>query len=291
MPDRMNLEFRSEYWDDSSARAAFKAFISHIHGLDFSAWDEGGFWDHAYTPFSFFDGDKVISSVCIYLLDVVINGEKTRLAQISGVGTLPGWRRRGLNRELTELGLAWARHKHDGIFLFADADAVPYYGRCGFSLIDEFIETTQIMPVANCGGSIKLDPGLAQNLETIHEYAKRRTSVSDRFGVVNDKLLMFHVLYRLRDHIYQILDLDCLVSYQRTGDKLSIFDIVAENMPRFEKLYPYLAGADDRVVEFHFSTDKLGLASPGKRPLVGNTPMIRGAFPIEAPVFPYSSRA
>ena len=290
-PERMCLDLRTEYWDDARARAAFKTFISNIHGLDFSAWDEGGFWDPAYTPFSFFRGDTVVSSVCIYLLDVVINGEKTCLAQISGVGTLPGWRRRGLSRELTELGLAWARNKHNGVFLFADADAVPYYGRCGFSPIDEFIETTQVTPVPNCGGLIKLDPGLPQDLEMIHEYAKRRTSVSDRFGVLNDKLLMFHVLYRLRDRIYRIPDLDCLVSYARTGDKLSIFDIVAENMPRFEKLYPYLASADDRIVEFHFSTDKLELLKPQRKPLTGNNPMIRGAFPVEAPVFPYSSRA
>ncbi len=291
MPDPINLEFRSHYWDDSSARAAFKAFIYKIHGLDFSASDDGGFWDHAYTPFSFFHGDEVVSNVCVYLLDVVINGEKMRLAQISGVGTLPEWRRRGLNRELTDAGLAWARDKHEGIFLFADTDAVPYYARCGFSPLEEFIETTDLAPCSNRGGRIKLDPGLARDREKIHEYARRRTPVSDRFGVVNDKLLMFHVLYRLRDCVYEIPQLDCLVFFRRTGDKLSIFDIVGEHVPQFEELYPYLARADDGVVEFHFDTDKLGLLKPQRNPLKGNNPMIMGAFPIEAPVFPFSLRA
>jgi len=291
MPDRMNLEFRREYWDDISARAAFKTFIHKIHGLDFSAWDDGGFWDHAYTPFSFFHGGKVVSNVCVYLLDVVINGEKMRLAQISGVGTLPEWRRRGLNRELTDAGLAWARGKHEGIFLFADTDALTYYGRCGFSPVDEFVETMDITPTRNCGGLIKLDPGNDQDREKIHEYARRRTPVSDRFGVLNDKLLMFHALYRLRDCIYEIPQLDCLVFFGRAGDKLSIFDIVGASIPRFEVLYPYLASPGDRVVEFHFSTDRLGLTRPGKSRVIGNNPMSKGGFPVAAPVFPFSLRA
>ena len=123
----MDLKLRTHYWDDSDAKAAFKQFILKIHGLDFSEWDSSGYWDHAYTPFSFFDGDTVVASVCVYLLKAVLNGENTRVAQISGVGTLPEWRRRGLNRQLTDIGLAWAQGKHQGVFLFSDTDAIPYY--------------------------------------------------------------------------------------------------------------------------------------------------------------------
>lgn len=32
--------------------------------------------------------DSIVANVCIYLLDAVIEGQKTRLAQVSGVGTL-----------------------------------------------------------------------------------------------------------------------------------------------------------------------------------------------------------
>ncbi len=148
-----------------------------------------------------------------------------------------------------------------------------------------------ITPAPNCGGLIKLDPGNDQDREKIHEYARRRTPVSDRFGVLNDKLLMFHALYRLRDCIYEIPQLDCLVFFGRAGDKLSIFDIVGASIPRFEVLYPYLASPGDRVVEFHFSTDRLGLTRPGKSRVIGNNPMSKGGFPVAAPVFPFSLRA
>ena len=287
----MTHQLRTQYWDDPGALAAFKKFMLKIHGLDFSDWDSCGFWDHSYTPFSFFDGEKVVASVCVYLLDAVVNGEDTRLAQVSGVGTLPEWRRRGLNRQLTDVALDWARGKHDGVFLFANTEAIPFYNKCGFSPIDEFVESIDVAPISNRGGSVRLDSGNGQELNRIYEYATQRTPVSDRFSVLNAKLLMFHVLYILRDCIYEIPDLDCLVFFKRACGTLTVYDIVGERIPRLEEFYPYVADADDRVIEFHFNTDKLGLEKVGTRPLLGNNPFIKGAFPIERPVFPFTSRA
>ena len=207
----MDLKLRTHYWDDPDAKAAFKQFILKIHGLDFSEWDSFGYWDHAYTPFSFFDGDTVVASVCVYLLDAVLNGENTRVAQISGLGTLPQWRRRGLSRQLTDIGLCSVQGKHQGVFLFSDTDAIPYYEKCGFNAVNEYVETTKIDPVSNCGGAVKLDPGSEQDLDRIYEYAKARVPVSQKFSVLNARLTMFHVLYGLRDCIFEIPDLDCLV--------------------------------------------------------------------------------
>ena len=287
----MNLALRTEYWHDPKARGAFKAFMLEIHGLDFSEWESGGYWDDAYTPFSFFQGDSVVASVCIYLLDAVIDGEPTHVAQISGVGTLPEWRRKGLNRQLTDVGLEWAKDRHDGVFLFADTDAIPFYQKCGFRPIDEYVEIVKVTPVPNLGGAVKLDPGNKHELDRIYEYATQRTPVSDTFSVLNAKLVMFHVLYGLSHHVYEIPDLGCLVFYRREKDCLSIFDIVGERIPRLEELYPYIAGEDDRFIEFHFHTDKLGLDVIKTRPILGNNPFVNGAFPVDKPVFPYTSRA
>jgi len=150
----MALELTSEYWSDTKAREAFKAFILNIHGLDFREWEAQGYWDSAYTPFSYFKDGKIISSVCIYLLDAVIAGRSTRLIQISGVGTHPDWRRRGLSRELTELGLEWARGQHEGVFLFADTGAIPYYQACGFTPLKEYQELIYGIPTETRPGNV-----------------------------------------------------------------------------------------------------------------------------------------
>ena len=287
----MDLTLRSEYWDDREARAAFCVFTDEIFGLDFAEWDAGGFWDYAYTPFSLFDGKKVVSSLCVYLLDAVVDGREMKLAQISAVGTLPGWRRKGLNRRLTETGLEWARGKQEGIFLFATAVAIPFYEACRFEPIEEFVEVIEAKPVARRAGVRKLDPGRKCDLDTIYDRAKRRAPLSERFSVLNGKLVAWHAIYTLRNHIYEIPGLDCLVFFSRKDGCLEVFDVVGDSVPSWEEIHPYIADEKDRIVEFHFHTDKLRPGPVRTRPISGNHPFVKTPFPIEKPVFPFTSRA
>jgi GNAT superfamily N-acetyltransferase len=287
----MDLSLRTEYWGDPEARRAFREFLVRIHGLDLSEWESRGFWDPTYTPFSFFEGDRIVASVCVYSLAAVVDRRPVRLAQISGVGTLPEWRRRGLNRRLTEAGLAWAGERHQGVFLFSSAEAIPFYRACGFKPMDEYLECIEARAIPGRAGAIRLDPGSQADLDRIYRYAKRRVPVSHRLGVLNPKLLMFHVLHTLRGRAYEVPDLECLVFMDRKDGCLKLFDIVGERIPRFEDLHPFIAYENDRTVEFHFHTDRLGLDRVRTMPLHGNHPFVREGFPVERPVFPFTSRA
>ena len=287
----MDLDLRTQYWYDREARNAFKKFILDIHGLDFSLWESHGFWDDRYTPFSLFNGSEVISSVCIYLLDAIVQGESTSLVQISGVGTHEKWRRQGLSRQLTDEGLKWAHNKHAGVFLFADDDAIPYYQKCGFKPIEEYLEHIKIPSVLAKPGCIPLDPEDPEDLALIYSYAQSRTPISNIFSIMNAKLLMFHVLYTLKNNIYEIPDLNCLIFYKRERNCLNIFDIVSERMPSFEQLLPYIVRDTDQTVEFHFHTDKLGIEQIETKALAGNNTFVKMGFPLTRPVFPYTSRA
>ena len=109
----MNLSYREDYWDSPELKEQFLSFLIQIHGLDLSRWDKMGFWDRKYRPFSYFDGDSLISNVCIYSMDMTIQGQRRLVAQVSAVGTLPEYRRKGLNIELTQKAMDWARVNHD----------------------------------------------------------------------------------------------------------------------------------------------------------------------------------
>jgi GNAT superfamily N-acetyltransferase len=287
----MKLLMKTRYWDDPQARGAFKRFIKSIHGLDLSEWESGGYWDNALTPFSYFDGQEIVSSVCIYSQSAVVNGKKMRLAQISGVGTAPEWRRKGLSRRLTDAGLDWARGRHGAVFLFSNAEAIPFYKACGFGAIDEYVEVLQAKPVPRIPGAVSLDPEKRHDLEKIYNLAKRRTAVSDQFGVLNEKLVVFHSLHSLRNNAYEIPDLNCIVFLERDKGLLKIYDIVGEKVPCFDVLYPFIADERDKLIEFHFHVDKLGLGRTETRHLLGNNPFVRGPFPLKRPVFPYTCRA
>ncbi len=285
------LTLKTAYWDDPRARTAFKTFMQEIFGLDFREWESAGYWDEAYTPFSFFEEDRVVASVCIYLLDAVVDGRKTRLAQISGVGTLPPWRRQGLNRRLTEIGLDWAQDRHEGVFLFANEDAIPFYQRCGFEPLPEYVERVPAPTAAHRPGLQKLDCTKQLDRDMIYQYAQRRSPVSDRFAILNPKLVMFHALHRLREHAYEIPELECAVFFTREGGCLRLLDVVGERVPSLDELYPYLKNELDGVIEFHFFSDKLSVHAARLAPWLGDNCFVKAPFPLERPVFPFTGKA
>ncbi|NQT61435.1 MAG: GNAT family N-acetyltransferase [Candidatus Marinimicrobia bacterium] len=287
----MGLRLKTEYWDNPKTREAFKAFILDIHDLDFTEWETRGYWDHAYTPFSYFKDGQLISSICIYLLDAVIAGRETKLVQISGVGTHKDWRRQGLSRELTDLGLQWARGQHQGVFLFADEEAIPYYERCGFSPLHETLEYCHAEPTPNRQGMIQLDPSNQENLDKNYSYAQNRTPISDKFSVFSSKLLMFHALYTMRNKMYEIPDLECLVFFDREGDVVNVYDILGRTIPSFQKIYPYISSETDKRINFHFHTDKLEIKGIQTEIITGNNTFVKESFPVSTPAFPFTSRA
>ena len=99
----MSLTFREDYWDDLESKEEFMRFLIQIHGLDLSRWDRHGFWNRKFRPFSFFKEKTLVSSLCLYSMDMSVMGKRCRVAQISGVGTLPEYRRQGLSSELFNL--------------------------------------------------------------------------------------------------------------------------------------------------------------------------------------------
>ncbi len=286
-----HLTLRTAYWDDAAARAAFKRFILEIFSLDFALWERHGYWDDAYCPFSYFSGEQIVASLCVYALEALVAGKPVRLAQISAVGTLPEWRRRGLCRQLTELALPRTAPRPDGIFLFASEMAHPLYTACGFTPLTDHLEQIRAEPMPARKGIVKLDPADPAQLSKVYRYARERCAVSQRFCVHNPQLLMFHALYTLPDQVYEIPELETLLFCDWEEDLLTVYDIVSPQPVPWVELYPWLATPDIRRVRFHFHTDLLALESVEILPRAGNHPFVLAPFPAPAPIFPFTSIA
>ncbi len=291
LPARQGLTYRRAYWGDPAARRAFKEFLLVIHGLDLTLWEEKGFWDELYTPFSLFAGDRVVSSVCLYTMDLSIRGCRRRVGQFSGVGTLPAYRRRGLAFWLTEEAIAWASATHEGFFLFADDEALPFYARCGCTPLAETGATLAVASPRPRPGLRRLDPADAGDLALIHRHALARSPVSDMLGAWNPKLLMFHCLYTLREHAHFIDDLDVVVFCKTAGGRLELFDVVGPRVPTFAELHGYLGSEPHREVRFHFMPDKMGVEPTGSWTPVGNNAHTRAPLELSGPgwFFPFSA--
>ena len=289
----MNLSYSEDYWDFPELKKEFISFLIQIHGLDLSFWDEMGFWDRKYRPFSYFDGDSPISSVCIYSMDMTIRGQKRLVAQVSAVGTLPEYRRRGLNLELTQKAMDWARVNHDFFFLFADEEAFPFYKKCGFRQVGEYKASVSVSGGIARPSADKLDIRRKDHVELIYRLANNREPVSDVLGVSNKRLFMFWCLYFLADHIYYIAELDILILYKRDNELVTVFDIVGKSVPAFSEVYSYICAESDETVEFLFMVDKLKLGSFDQVRVEDNGTHLLGDFLLESSkfIFPYTAHA
>ncbi|MCP4566896.1 MAG: GNAT family N-acetyltransferase [FCB group bacterium] len=287
----MDYAFRSDYIDDPKLKRQFIDFLIDIHGLDLSLWDRLGFWDRKYRPFSFFDGDTLIASLCLFTMDMTVLGKKCKVAQISGVGTVDKYRRQGLNSELTKRAMKWAQTDHEFFFLFSDLEAFPFYKHSGFRRVKEHMILHTLTPTGTIAGAVKLDIERKDHLDLIYRCALEREPVSDLLGINNAQLLLFWCLYFLQDYIYYIEAYDLLILYKREDNHLTVFDIVAGKMPSFTEIYPYIASPQDKTVEFRFMPDKLGLDRYEERPLKeDNGTHLFGDFPLEnrSFIFPHT---
>lgn len=287
------MEYCENYWDHPELKREFIRFLNDIHRVDLTSWNEMGYWDEKYHPFSCFDNGKLVSNICIYSMDMVVNGKFSRVAQVSAVGTDPGYRRRGLSKELTQKALRWAKPNHDFFFLFADEEAFPFYEKRGFRRVDEYVPRVSIMGKKPGGVIRKLDMNREDHRDLVYRIASERETVSNKLGVLNSRLFMFWCLNFLRDCIYYIPEIDVLAIYRRKGGVVTIYDIVASYMPSFPEIYPSICGPGDRTVCFQFMTDKLGIDNCEFTRSSDNGTHLLGSFPLENEhfIFPVTAQA
>lgn len=289
-----DLVLRTRYADDRALRAELVRFIFSTFRLDLGPWDDAGYWDERYVPFSFFRGDRIVASACSYSMEMVIDGQRTKVAQLSGVGTVAEHRRQGLNRRLVEEILAHAASTgHGGAFLFADADAVPFYERFGFRSVEEHASILSVGGVARRHGLRKLDMARPADRDRVFAAASARTPVSSVLGVLNAKLFMFHALCLLSDHVYEVADLGVIVVLEVARGRLTLYDVVGPELPTFAELHPYLATSPHDEVLFHFEPDRLDVEPTGRVALRDNGTHVLAPFglPRVACTLPFTCHA
>ncbi len=283
----MDLTYKNNFSDDPALRTELIRFINVIHRLDLTRWSQQGFWDKLHRPFSCFDGKQMVSNVSLYSMDLTVMGRRCRVAQVSGVGTLPEYRRRGLSSELTRQAMDWARPTHDFFFLFADEEAFSLYRKNGFRRVAEHQARIQVVGDVPRPGAEKLDLANPDHLVLIYQLATDRAPVSDLLGVHNEKLFMFWCLYFAGEYIHYIKELDLLVVYKRADNQVTIYDIVGRNVPTFDELYPFIQDQNDKTAKFLFMTDKMNVVEPEYIETTDNGTHLCGDFPLENEKFTF----
>jgi ribosomal protein S18 acetylase RimI-like enzyme len=293
----MAIEYRNRYFDDLKAKEAFERYAINIFGLDFSLWKAKGLWDPSYIPFSAFDGDECIATICVYPSEMTIDNTPMQGAQLLTVGTRKEYRRQGIQRRIWQQAQAWISNNADFTFLFTDDEAAPFYERLGFQRQNE---STRTLPLSGINPSAKHRlPGLRMlNLDSKDDYsiitrlASQREMVSNRIGYRNPNLLLFMFLYCYRDWTFYSDTLDAIFVIQLAGETIKLHDLVATRMPTIEMITPLLSQFSGSAIQFLFCADRLRPLNTTRITVSDSVLITCDRFNLPGDfVFPYSIRA
>ena len=289
----MSIVFRSDYFDDPRAKAAFERTTKAIFGLDFKRWKERGLWDTRYIAFSAFDGGECVASACVYTHNLVVEGSKMTCAQILTVGTLPEYRRMGLQRELWHRIQRWKPQGHRGFFLFTDDSAASFYGHLG---LVRRVEYSYIADVPHPDREARFENRLLDvedrgDFRLLLDLAHGRALVSQKLSYQTPNLLLFMCLYPYRKALHYLGEIDAVVIVEERKDRVRIHDIIARRIPHFSEIIPFISGFGRDRVEFLFPPEVLQSPIAERRLIDESINFVSEEFLPDGIPFPFSIRA
>ena len=132
------MELISNYMRDDKYRHMLNELTTKVFGFDFEGWVTGGYFEGDYIPYSFLDGEKIVSNVSANLMKFIQNGVERNYIQIGTVMTDPNYRKQGLAAKLMVCVIEDYEIDCDGIYLFGDLSAAGFYRKMGFEIINQY---------------------------------------------------------------------------------------------------------------------------------------------------------
>ena len=291
----MNLPFRQDYYDNPPLRTALNEFAKiSFPGLDFSPWNALPYRFTDYTPFSYFDGDRVVANVSASPIELVMDDAPVAAVQLGTVATRAEYRGRGLARSLVEKAHAFWEEKRSLFFLFAAEEAVGFYEKLGYRPVPEYafaapLPSYRVAPE----GARALDLAIEADRDLLFDLAERRAPVSHRLGVTHHTwLLMFHAVAPYPKQITYIGPLGVAAIMAVAGNVLRLLDVVGPQIPSFAEIAPFVNQPEMESVDFGFTPDRLAPRGVWSERAASSWLLVRGPLEPGGPFrFPATSHA
>jgi GNAT superfamily N-acetyltransferase len=243
--------FIKNYKENDKYRASFNDLAKLTFQLDFEPWFKQQFWNDSYICYSYLDGDKVIANVSISKMEMVVQGEKKHAIQIGTVMTHPDYQKQGLAGSLMKRIIAEYEGEYDLFFLFSDESVSPFYKKYGFTPVQETKYTLSVTPLSTSGQPRNLN--IQSDRDMILNYYTKKKS-SHCFDIEKaESILGFYGVYVFANDFYYIEQLDTVVIYKNSDEKLHVYGIFAEQTVSFTELFREIATEKTSEVVFHFT--------------------------------------
>lgn len=126
------MELICGYMRDDQKRHALNALAQKTFGIEFEDWVRDGYFEGDYIPYSLIENGELLSNISANRMQFVQNGAERTYIQLGTVMTEAAHRQRGLARRLMERVLSDWEGRCDGIYLFANLNALDFYRKMGF---------------------------------------------------------------------------------------------------------------------------------------------------------------
>lgn len=240
----MHISFRNS--NDKHYQGLLNNLLKPIF-LDFKFWYDLNLWDSNYESYSIMQKDEIVSNICVFKTDVLLDGKQHQALSVGAVATKSEYRGNGYSRLIMEHILN--KYPDIPMYLSANETVIDFYPRFGFERVFEKL------PAARFKIHNETEPRkLAFDNPKVWDYVYKRKNYSLKFDCLNTKSVnLFHIhLGYLKDCIYDIPELDTVVIAEQNKDVLKIIGVFSLSDVAFENLAKYLPFKNISKIEFGF---------------------------------------
>ena len=215
--------------------------------LDFKFWYDLNLWDEKYESYSIQEGGQIISNVCVFRTQMLYKGRACSALSIGAVATKSEYRGKGFARVIMEHIIK--KYDHMPMYLSADEDVTGFYPRFGFERIYEKLPIAKYtIDNDRMANKVNFDS------EKLRHYVYNRKNICQSFDCLNTASInLFHIfLGPLKDHIFDIPELDTIIIGKQNGATLKIIGVFSMREITFADLANYLPFKNVRRIEFGF---------------------------------------
>jgi len=270
---------------DREWQEAFIEFVPRVFPISFGRWTAYGGWDDTYRAFALADGERIVASASLARMDLVLHGKPVRGWQLGAVGTVPAYRRRGLQRSIMQRLLAQCPAE-DLIFLFANDSVLEFYPRFGFQRRRESLFGAEHHAAPSGTPLRTLDASNADDRALLLRIAAEAQPITSLFGARDyGRTLLWYLCNFRGDHMRYVAEHDSIIVSTQVGDTLYVYDILTRAAFDLAGQLPRLIEAPIERLEFAFTPSRDWPSAEPTREYTESALFTRG--PHQLPEIPF----
>ena len=228
--------FYKSYQNNVKLRNGFNKLIEKTFCINFENWYQNGYWKDQFNQYSLFDGEKAISSVSAYTMNLDWNGNEKHVVQFGGVATDEQFRKQGLNRKVLEAAIKDYEGKVDDIFLLANHTVVDFYPKFGFHRCRQW-QCSKDVHITTESTVVPVSMSDKQNWKVIEEAVMKSVSNSALEMKRNPELIMFYLTQFMQENVYYIESLNAYVVAEIDEHELTLSQVFASETVDLDKVF------------------------------------------------------